>query len=231
MVQHKTHKTHDGVDEHIGITLDGTFVGINIIFRHMHIMNLNETLNDFAQAMLLEVQDFILSERVALLVGPVACIQGIMDDGAKGAAVHEVAQLAVLVQPLHIVHIELQRTADVVLEGTRRQVLAAFIIGIARVQVPQRQPFSARRLDADGRGLLHIQGHLDTMQLAAIDNLQLSDKAGRLAGTRRLGRTGVVNHRHVLGTVEQAVEVIGHNRLLLLAGRHAMGTPDVVGYE
>ena len=164
------------------------------------------------------------------LLTVVAVLQRIVDNGAECAGVHEVAHVVVVAQALHIVHIERQRAVDELVESTGRQDPLAGIRAMAQVAASQVIVAAIGHLDGDGRRCLDIGGHLDALQLLAIDFLELRDIARGLGRTQLLG-AGVIDKGHLGGTVEQTVEIEGHNRLLLLDGRHAMGAPDIVGNE
>ena len=87
----------------------------------------------------------------AQLLTVIAVAQGVVDDGAKGARIHEVAHVIVIVEPLDIVQIEGQRAVDELVDRTGRQILACNRDRVARVQVAQGTRSGVGDLDEDGR--------------------------------------------------------------------------------
>ena len=151
--------------------------------------------------------------------------QGFVDDVAKGVISHEVGGLVVVAQALDVTQIELERAVDVLVDGTGRQVALGRAAAVGKHML---------RALADADGQLGKRGNVgldvDVLNGLPVDAFQLGDEAGGLV--RADGqRAGVVDERHVAGTRNHAIEVVGRQGFLLLVRRHVECPPEVVGYH
>ena len=100
-----------------------------------------------------------------------------MDNGAKGARVHEIAQLIIVVKSLDIMQIEIQRTINVLVDGTGREEPLASIAVMPEVHLAQGLITRVGHTDVDIGRRLHDRVHFHVLQRATIHLLELGNEA------------------------------------------------------
>ncbi len=151
-----------------------------------------------------------------------------MEQGAEHVILYGLVHLVGLLHALNVGKVELQRAVDVAIDGTGRQgfIAAGLEEGLQLAHHLGRLLYAER-----GRaGKSHVERHGPPLQGHPVVVVQLVNEAAHLARDQALGAR-IVQQEHPPGPVDEAVEVVGGQRVLMLGGGQVEAPAQVVGDE